>query len=70
MDLPDATRKHHRPTFCGPKGIMAKVYCVNCGKDGGAVTAESPILYLCETCAEKYGGFALPEIPEEEIKWR
>lgn len=48
-------------------------YCANCGKEGGAVTAEwSPhIFYLCDECATKYGDkIGLPEIPEEIVTGR
>lgn len=69
-DLPDARRSHHRPTRCGPCGIMAEVYCVNCGKSGGLITEEwaAHVFYLCDKCAETYGSIPLPEVPEHLLR--
>lgn len=71
-ELPDSRRSHHRPTVCGPAGIMAQVYCANCGKDGGLVTEEwaEHIFYLCDPCAEKYGQEppGTVQIPEEVVQ--
>lgn len=70
FELPDARRSHYRPTVCGPLGIMAQVYCVNCGADGGLITDEwaENVFYLCDRCAEKYGKFPAVEIPEEQVR--
>lgn len=36
---------------------MEKVFCANCGCDGGLVTPEwaQHIFYLCDECAHKHG---------------
>lgn len=71
-ELPDCRRSHHRPTICGPVGIMAKVYCANCGCDGGLVTNEwaEHIFYLCDDCANTCGnlGAAAVQIPDSVVQ--
>lgn len=66
----DSRLRYHRTTFCGPKGLMSKVFCLNCGADGGAVTEEWAefVIYICEGCAKTHGSPPLPEIPEELIR--
>jgi hypothetical protein len=71
-ELPDSRLSHHRTTFCGPVGLMSKVFCANCGKSGGAVTEEwaEHIFFICDACAEKGCG-SIPgavQIPEEVVK--
>lgn len=53
--LPDA-RTRMRETICGPCGLMSRVYCVNCGADGGLITEEwaESVFYLCDKCSH-YG---------------
>lgn len=55
-ELPDSRCKE-RNTRQGPAGIMSKVYCANCGADGGLITEEfaAKVFYLCDRCAETYG---------------
>ena len=50
--------------------LMERVYCGNCGCDGGLVTAEwSPhVFYLCEECAVTHGRLTLPEVPEATVR--
>ena len=69
-DLPESRRTHHRPTICGPLGIMAQVYCVNCGRDGGLVTEEwaEQVFYLCDKCAERKGMPGQTEVPDEAVR--
>lgn len=50
---------------------MEKVFCVNCGCNGGAVTPEwaAHVFYLCEECAYKYGAIeGAVEVPENEVR--
>ena len=49
---------------------MERVFCGNCGCDGGLVTADWAwhVFYLCEPCADKYGRLDLAEIPESEVR--
>lgn len=69
-ELPESRLKD-RKTFCGPVGIMSRVYCANCGCEGGAVTEEWAefIFYLCDACAEKTGGVVpgAVEVPGEVV---
>lgn len=76
MGLPDSrlTVKRERTTVVRPtmlgRMVMERVFCANCGDDGGLVTAEwSPhVFYLCEECAQKHGRLNLPEIPEATVR--
>lgn len=47
-----------------------RVYCANCGADGGLVTADwTPhIFYLCNDCVGKHGQVGLTEIPEDLVR--
>ena len=46
-----------------PNGRLQKVYCLNCGKPGGAVSAGIPaflrgdpgVIYVCDACDGKLG---------------
>lgn len=50
--------------------LMERVFCANCGADGGLITAEwSPhVFYLCDACAETHGKLPLPEVPEKTVR--
>lgn len=62
-----------RPKFT-QDGALQKVYCLHCGKDGGAVTSSIPVflkgdpgvIYICDECHEKLGklpgAHPLPEV--------
>lgn len=68
--LQDLTARR-RTTVAGPGGTpMERVFCANCGADGGAVTADwSPhIFYLCDRCAAQHGTLPLVEIPEDVVR--
>lgn len=71
-DMPDARlRPCNRSTIVGPCGIMARVYCVNCGCDGGLVTDEwaEQIMYLCDRCAEVHGKLPVAlQVPDSEVR--
>lgn len=52
---------------------MDKVYCFNCGADGGYCARNSPyIAYFCDKCWEKGQDPArwVPMTPHEEWCWR
>ena len=55
---------------------MDRVYCLNCGADGGmAMKSSLFVKYLCDNCADKFGpelaNHGLVQMPEsEEIHWR
>lgn len=69
--LPDARLSPtNRKTFCGPFGIMSKVYCINCGASGGAVTEEwaAQVVYVCDDCEVKVGKFMGQPVPDEVVR--
>lgn len=71
MSLPDA-RLHLVPgkgCVKGPYGNMRRIFCINCGSDGGAVTEEwvDYVVYLCEVCALQYGGLAAAVEVDEDL---
>lgn len=53
-----------------PDGQLTKVYCLNCGKPGGAVSAELPpflrndpgVVYVCVECEASLGPLPLQAI--------
>jgi hypothetical protein len=50
---------------------MERVFCANCGCDGGLVTPEwaAHVFYLCQECADKYGPVqGATEVPEEMVR--
>ena len=68
----DGRTRENKGQVSHPLGYMDRVYCVNCGRPGGLVTHDwiEYIFYLCDNCAETYGGLPLPEVPwehEQEI---
>ena len=68
--LPDS-RLRAKPTIVRGRMLWEKVYCANCGCDGGLVTAEwSPhVFYQCQQCADKLGAPpGLKEAPEDLIR--
>jgi hypothetical protein len=50
--------------------LMERVFCGNCGADGGLVTAEwaAHIFYLCDDCAHTHGKLDLPELSEATVR--
>ena len=73
--LPDARlrdpARRKRTEVPGPfRDLYERVFCVNCGADGGAVTKEwtTHIFYLCEGCAKRWGHLPLPEVPEAWVR--
>lgn len=52
---------------------MDKVYCMNCGADGGySARIAWMVKYLCDLCYAKQpkDGSFIPMLPEEEAAWR
>lgn len=35
--------------------LYERVFCLNCGTPGGAVTKGSPVFFVCDGCVEKHG---------------
>lgn len=69
--LPDSRlRPCDRSTICGPAGIMSRVYCANCGADGGLITEEwaLQVFYLCDRCAETYGKLPVSQVPDAVVR--
>jgi hypothetical protein len=73
--LPDCRlRGPRRRATTVPLGrmLMERVFCANCGGDGGLITAEwSPhVFYLCDECAATYGKLDLPQASEADVRGR
>ncbi len=50
---------------------MDKVYCMNCGADGGYSARTSfMVKYLCDKCYAKCPADFLPMTPDQEYRWR
>ena len=50
---------------------MDKIYCMNCGADGGYSARTSfMVKYLCDRCYEKCPADFLPMTPDQEYRWR
>jgi hypothetical protein len=45
------------------RAIWEPCYCFNCGADGGYVTRNTPIIYICDQCEAKCGALPLPKVP-------
>lgn len=45
--------------------LFEPAFCY-CGKAGGYVTKDTPIIYICQPCSEKYGHLPLPIVPGTE----
>jgi hypothetical protein len=79
--LPDSrlsgSKREHTAVHMQARGIMRgkmwmeKVFCANCGDEGGLITPEwaAHIFYICWPCAERLGPPpGLVEVSEEVIK--
>lgn len=52
---------------------MDKVYCFDCGADGGYSSRNSPMIrYICQKCWDKgcWNQQFIPMLPMEEHRWR
>jgi hypothetical protein len=70
-ELPDArARRSTNEKKHQLLGLMEQVFCVNCGRSGGMVTAEwaKHVFYLCDPCAETHGHLPIPELPESLVR--
>lgn len=47
-----------------PSQYFEPAFCLSCGRAGGYVTKETPIIYQCESCAARYGDLPLPKVPD------
>ena len=67
--LPSSRMTTKHATVMSPIGMVELIYCINCGRGGGAVTANVPdVMYLCQSCADTHGGLPAPEIPAELVQ--
>jgi hypothetical protein len=64
-DLPDSRTKTPQ-FFQGPLGWMERVWCANCGADGGGVLAEftAHVFYICDSCADQHAPDE-PKVPAD-----
>jgi hypothetical protein len=46
--------------------IWEPIFCWNCGADGGHVTKDTPIRYICQKCHSAFGALPLPMVPGTE----
>lgn len=61
----DSRCKDRTITVPSPIGQVIRLYCLNCGARGGAVTPDIPdAVYICRDCASRYGGLPMPEVPK------
>jgi hypothetical protein len=71
--LPDCRLTGHRrratTVAYGPL-LWERVYCGNCGKPGGLVTAtELPhVFYVCDACVGVYGPLNMPELAADQVR--
>lgn len=52
--------------------VLDKVFCMNCGADGG-LSARTAVYvrYLCDDCYNKGDNYGfVPMAPDEEFRWR
>ena len=69
--LPDCRLSgHRRKVTMWARMPMEQVFCVNCGKSGGLVTAEwcPHVFYLCDECYYKHGGMPGPQVSEDLVR--
>lgn len=51
-------------TVDSPIGQVTRIYCLNCGVPGGAVTPSLiDAIFICPSCAATHGGLPVPELP-------
>lgn len=71
-DLPDSRLSGSGRRSLVPWGnmMMERVFCANCGANGGLITAEwSPhVFFLCDTCAHGQIPPGLAEVDEQQIR--
>jgi hypothetical protein len=69
--LPDARLADRSfGTIRGPGGNYEPVFCVYCGRRGGAVTAKwaEHIFYVCDECVRTHGSPPCEEVPENVVR--
>ena len=60
LPMPDGrlelySRRKRTEILVGSGIVLERVFCVNCGTDGGAVYKGCPVFYLCDDCVGKWG---------------
>ena len=67
--LPDSRCRNRQRQRWSPLGLVTEIFCMNCGRSGGAVSNDVPdVFYVCRDCAATHGGLPVPEVPEELIR--
>ena len=67
--IPDSRMKTKRLEVMTPLGMAVLIFCINCGRGGGAITTNIPFAdYQCPACLERFGPLPLPQIPEELVR--
>jgi hypothetical protein len=68
QELPDC-RLRAKPTIVRARMLWERVFCANCGTDGGLVTAEwSPhVFYVCNDCVA-HAPLDLPQADEMAVR--
>jgi hypothetical protein len=71
LGLPDC-RLRQQPTIVRAQMHWNRVFCANCGADGGLITAEwSPhVFYVCDDCVKHAPIEGVREVPEALVRGR
>jgi hypothetical protein len=69
LGLPDC-RLRQKPTIVRAQMLWSRVFCGNCGADGGLITAEwSPhVFYVCDDCVKHAPIEGVREVPEALVR--
>lgn len=71
--LPDSRSKvSARERFHPFLGWMVRIFCANCGHDGGLVPEDNCnfAFYLCDPCAEKWSPLVDTMLVPDELFWQ
>ena len=67
--IPDSRMKTKRLEVMTPMGMATLIFCINCGRGGGAITTNIQFAdYQCPPCLERWGPLPLPQIPDELVR--
>lgn len=69
--LPDSRARVVRGVVRVRGSDYVPIYCANCGKPGGGVSAEHITFsfWLCDPCFEKWGPIAGTSVVPDEVFW-
>lgn len=67
--LPDS-RLRAKPTIVRARMLWERVFCANCGHDGGLITADysAHVFYVCDKCWEKAPVEGVPLADEDKVR--